>query len=288
MLKKRIIACLIVSNGVVVQSIGFKKYLPIGKPKIAVEFLNNWGVDEIIIVDIKASMENRGPDFNMIKELSSKCHVPIAVGGGITSIEQMRTLMDCGADKIVINQAAIIDKTLIGNAARVFGNQCIVVSIDVKKVGDCYKVFDYKKREVIDVDVLVWCKEAEKLGAGEIFLTSVDRDGTYMGYDIDLFKQVSSKLEIPVIASGGAGNGGHFADVFKLTAVNAASAGNFFHFSEHSVIKVKSVVKNVAPIRLDTAANYADFKINDKNRLMKRSDQYLKDLLYLRIDKEII
>lgn len=288
MLKKRIIACLVVREGLVVQSMGFKRYLPVGKPRIAVEFLNNWGIDEIIIVDILAGSQNKDPDYSMIKNLSEKCHVPLTVGGGIRSTEQIHKLMDCGADKIAINHGAISRPQLIEDAARIFGSQCIVVSVDAVQNNGSHQVYDTIHRAPLNLDVADWCMQAERMGAGEIFLTSVDRDGSCEGFDVDLYRQVPTKLKIPVIASGGAGNAMHFKDVFTKTSVSAASAANFFHFSEHAVTKVKSYLEKDLDIRLDTPADYKDFLIDEKNRIGKREDQYLEDLLYVRIEKEII
>lgn len=287
-MKKRIVACLVVSGGIVVQSIGFGKYLPVGKPKIAVEFLNQWGIDEIIMVDIEAGRKRQEPDYDMIKRLSDKCHVPLTVGGGICSIDQIRKLMDCGVDKISMNHAVIADPSLISKAAKIFGNQCIVVSVDAKKVGNEYLVYDYRRRGTLTMDAVEWSKQAELLGAGEIFLTSVERDGSYTGFEIELMKMASSQLKIPVIASGGAGNAEHFIEVFKESSVSAASAANFFHFTEHSVITAKAEIDKKVGIRLDTAADYRDSVINEQNRLEKREDEYLEKLLYVRIDKEII
>ena len=288
MLKKRIVACLVVKDGIVVQSIGFKKYLPIGNPKIAVEFLNYWGIDEIILVDISAGPNKTGPNYAMIQELSNKCHVPLTVGGGIESIEQIKKLMDCGADKISLNFEAITNPELIRTAAKVYGNQCIVVSIDAKKDGTGYKVFCPRTRKALDMQAIEWCIKAESLGAGEIFITAVDKDGSFSGFDLPLMKEVSETMKIPVIASGGAGNGQHFVDLFQHSSVSAASAANFFHFTEHAVITTKSVIHKSLPIRLDTVANYNESVIDRENRLIKREDEYLEDLLYIRIDKEII
>lgn len=288
MLKKRIIGCVVVKDNITVQSVGFNRYLPVGKPRIAVEFLNNWGIDEIIYIDISAASSGAGPNYDLINELSGKCHVPLAVGGGITSVDQMRRLMECGADKIVINSAALTSPELISEASDIFGNQCIVVSIDAKKKDGEFFVYDHLKGEMASESALEWAREAEDLGAGEIFLTSVDRDGMYTGYELELMRKVSDSLKIPVIASGGAANAQHFADVFEKADVSAASAANFFHFTEHSVITVKSQVEKYSKIRLDTQATYRLSEVNGENRIEKRSDKYLEELLYIKIMKEVI
>lgn len=290
MLKKRIIGCLVVNNGIVVQSIGFKKYLPVGKPEIAVEFLNQWGIDEIVLLDITATKNGRQPDFKMVKKLSEKCYVPLTIGGGITQLSHVSELMHSGADKFSINHTALDTPGFITEAAHVYGNQCVVVAIDVwrDETGKCL-VYDYIKKSTIDKDPVEWAKEAEELGAGEIFLTSVNRDGSYKGYDIDLIARVSGAVSIPVIASGGAKNANDFREVFSKTDAMAASAANFFHFTEHSVIIAKSeMVKEGDTIRFETHADYAESKVDAEFRLLKKDDTVLENMLFEKIEKEVI
>lgn len=290
MLKKRVIACLVVKNGLVVQSIGFKKYLPVGVPSIAVEYLNQWGIDEIIVLDISATGEVRGPDMDMIRTLARKCFVPLTVGGGITDPDQVKDLMRCGADKISINRKAVMDPRFISEVALKYGSQCVVVSIDV--VGNAkssYEVYDYLKGIPLDVDLVTWVKKVEAYGAGEIFLTSVERDGSYRGFDIELINRISEKVNIPVIASGGASHAKHFYELFQNTAASAASAANFFHFSEHSVnIAKRYLVNNQLPVRLETHADYEENELNAEMRLRKKDDQVLEDMRFIRIEKEVI
>ena len=206
MLKKRIAASLIVKDGVVVQSIGFKKFLPVGKLPVATEFLNQWGIDEIILLDISATKRNVEPDYKMIKNSALKCRVPLTVGGGINNLDQIKELMHCGADKIAVNQAALINIDLISKAAHKFGDQCVVVSIDGIKTGDGYKVFDYVNHKALSISVKDFARELQSRGAGEILINSVDRDGSYLGYDIDLINSVCDSVTVPVICSGGAKN----------------------------------------------------------------------------------
>lgn len=288
MLKKRIIATLIVKDGIVVQSIGFKKYLPLGKPEIAIEFLNQWGIDEIIFLDISATRNNLGPDFLAIKKASLKCQVPLTVGGGISSLNQIKELMHCGADKISLNYAALTNKALISKAAQVFGNQCVVVSVDVVKHGNTYKIFDYLTNQIFNTSLNEYVLEVQKLGAGEILINSVDRDGSYLGYDYDLINSICEIIKVPVICSGGAKNALDFNEVFNNTNVSAASASNMFHFSEHSVITTKALIKKRINIRLDTFANYSEASFDNNLRLSKKSDKYLEDMLFIKIEKEII
>jgi cyclase len=289
MLKKRLAACIIVKNGIAVQSIGFKKFLPIGKPEIAVEFLNNWGIDEIILIDISASKNHKGPDLEMIKRVSKKCYVPLTVGGGITNINQMRDLMHCGADKISLNQMALQKPLLIHEASKVFGDQCVIVSVDAIKIQDHHYVYDYFLGKPTDNEVHNFVKKCREYGAGEIFLNSVNEDGNRQGFDIELINKTCEVLNIPVIACGGAGKPEHFLELFKSTNASAGCAGNYFHYTEHSVTYAKSfLLKNGVDIRLDTYAHYKDFELDNHSRIAKRDDSYLEQLHYEIIPKEVI
>jgi cyclase len=288
MLKKRIAASLVVKNGIVVQSIGFRKYLPVGKPSVAVEFLNLWGIDEIILTDITATTRGNGPDFDMIKKATQKCFVPLTIGGGITNVDHIKELMHSGADKIAINQSALYQPKLITEAANIFGNQSVVVSIDCINTADGYRVYDYLQKKTTIHAPSEFARKAEEAGAGEILINSVDRDGSYLGYDLELVDEVCSQLRIPVIACGGAKNASHMIDVLKNTKASAASAGNFLHFTEHSVNITKSYIQNYLDVRLETHANYADNVLDDQLRLIKKDDKVLEEMLYFNIEKEII
>ena len=290
MLKKRIIANLTLLNGTVVQSIGFNKYLPVGEPEIAVEFLNQWGIDEIIISDISAASENSEPLFDIYKKLSSKCNVPLTIGGGVKSIQHISKLLNSGADKVFINSYALLRSDFISEAANVYGNQCIIVAIDtIKDQQGNYLVFDHISKTTTTINLFDWAKEASELGAGELFINSVDEDGLYRGYDLDLAKKISSLVKIPVIICGGAGKPSHIFDVLSKTNVAAAAVGNYLHFSEHSVITIKAYLqKKGLEIRLETYANYLNNLISESNRVQKPKDEYLDNLLYKKFKKEII
>jgi len=260
MLKKRLIPCIILRDGLLVQSIEFKRYLPIGKPKIAVEFFNAWDVDEIVILDISASHENRGPLFELIEHVSKICFVPLTVGGGIRSIADIRDILKVGADKVSINTEAVTTPSFITEAAEVFGSQCMVVSIDVKTNQDgCYEVFSHCGKNPAGLHPVEWARKAEEMGAGEIFLNSINRDGTKRGYDLELVKMVSTAVSIPVIACGGAGKMEHFAEGISEGNASAVSAANIFHYYEHSTILAKAQLKKAGvAIRLSTEATYLD------------------------------
>mgnify|MGYP006075037989 CR=1 FL=1 len=288
MLKKRIIANLVVKNGVVVQSIGFRKYLPVGKPEIAIEFLNQWGIDEIILTDISASALRRGPDFNMIRNATKKCFVPLTIGGGITHVDYIKELMHCGADKIVLNQAALYQTNLITEAAHVFGNQCVVISIDGIATDNGYRVYDYLNKKATDYEPGSFAHANQQAGAGEILINSVDRDGSYLGYDLALINDVCSKVNIPVIACGGAKNANDMIEVLTVTNASAAAAGNFFHFTEHSVNITKARLKKELDVRIETHADYAESLLDGNIRILKKEDELLELMMYVNIEKEII
>lgn len=289
MLKKRIAANLIVKDGTVVQSIRFSKYLPVGKPAIAIEFLNEWGIDEIILLDISASYQKHEPNYSMVRSATEKCYVPLTVGGGITKIEHIKELMHCGSDKISLNQVAIHKPELITEAALIFGNQCVVASIDAVKVGGKqHRVYDYLSKKALDIDPSQFAAELESRGAGEVLINSVDRDGSYKGYDIELINSICDAVRVPVICCGGARNASDFINVFEETKVSAASAANFFHFTEHSVNTSKANIKKHINIRLETDASYEDAQFDQNMRILKKDDEQLENMLFVRIEKEII
>lgn len=289
MLKKRIIANLTVRNGVVVQSVGFQKYYPVGSVAVAVEFLNQWGIDEIIISDISATKQARSPLMDVYKYLSSRCFVPLTIGGGVRTINHIHELLHSGADKIFINSNAIEAPSFITQAASVFGDQCIVVAVDVVYRNGKPFVYNYQTKDILGIELFDWIKDAESRGAGELLINCVDRDGMYNGFDITLGKKVTDSVKIPVIICGGAGKPDDFYQVLSETNVAAAAAGNYFHFSEHSVITTKAFLQRKGlDIRLETFASYRHNQINQYNRLEKLDDEYLEHLLYAKIAKEII
>lgn len=290
MLKKRLIASVIVKNGIVVQSIGFEKYLPVGSVDITIEYLNSWGIDEIFLLDIDASCENREPNYDMVASAAQKCFVPLSVGGGIKTNDHVRKLISSGADKVSVNQAAFENPEFITEAAEDFGDQCIVVSIDARKRSNgSYECFIQNGKISTGMDPAVAVKKAQLLGAGEILITSIDNDGAKCGYDLELIGLVNEAVTIPVIASGGVGAAVHLFQGLQEGRASAATAGNFFHFTEHSVILSKALLKkgNI-PIRHDTYASYEGHGQNQDGRLQKLNDSYLEALKFKYIPKEVI
>lgn len=288
MLKRRIAATLVVRDGIVVQSIGFKRYLPVGKPAIAVEFLNDWGVDEILLLDISANRAGRPPDFAMVSKAAAGCRVPLAVGGGITHLDHVRQLMHAGVDKVCFNQTALHQPRLLSETARVFGSQCVVASIDSIATDDGPRVFDYLIGTIRSEAPAELARRMQDLGAGEILINSVDRDGSRYGFDLDLVRSVCDAVRLPVICCGGAGSPGHFATVLTTTGASAAAAANFFHFTEHSVTTIKAQVGREVLVRHESHASYADACFDEAGRLLKRSDQELESMRFVLIEKEVI
>lgn len=288
MLKKRIVATLVVKDGIVVQSVGFKRYLPVGKPAIAVEFLNQWGIDEIVMLDISATRNGHRPDYAMVRNVSAYCRVPLTVGGGITKIDHISELIHCGADKVALNQASLYQPQLLCEASHLFGDQCIVASIDGLLTEAGYFVYDYLQRKAINLSPAGLAGKLQKLGAGEILINSVDRDGSYRGFDLELIESVCSAVTVPVICCGGAGNAQHFVEVFQMTSTSAAAAANIFHFTEHSVTISKAISKKHISVRHETYFDYEDAHFDADSRLLKKADRELEDMLFVRIEKEII
>lgn len=289
MLKRRIIAVLTVKDDIVVQSIGFQKYLPIGRPEIAVEFLNQWGIDEIAYNDISASRNHKKPNFELIKKTAKKCFVPLSVGGGITSLDDVRKLTQSGADKVIVNNLLYQNPDEVRRIAENFGSQCIIASVDVKKENNQYRPYHYLSKSYLPFSLQEWINKVENLKVGEILVTSVDRDGSYRGFDIELLQNVEKYTSLPIIAVGGAKNAQSFIELFSQTKVDAGAAGNFFHFTEHSVNICKSQINKVHPwVRLETHAHYQENPIDESGRLLKKEDSVLENLLFEKIEKEII
>ncbi len=252
MLKKRIIPCLDVKNGRVVKGINFTNLVDAGDPVEQASIYNKGGADEICFLDITASNENRDILLDTVKKTAERCFVPLTVGGGVRTVRDIRNLLLAGADKVSINTAAIKNPELIKESALQFGSQCIVVAIDAKKTAENkWTVFTHGGREATNLDALEFAKLAQNNGAGEILLTSMDKDGTKSGYDIDLTRAISESLTIPVIASGGVGTLEHIRDGIALGGASAVLAASIFHFGEYSIAEVKEYLKSQSvPVRI--------------------------------------
>tara|TARA_B100000519_G_C14228688_1_gene431300 strand:+ start:176 stop:988 length:813 start_codon:yes stop_codon:yes gene_type:complete len=270
MLKNRLIPCIVIKGQMVVQSFFFKRFLPIGDIKTAIEFFADWDVDEIIILDIDASYENRGPNTEVIRWASKECFVPLSVGGGIKTNLDIETVLRAGADKICINTSAIFNPKFITESSIKFGSQCISISMDVKvnDLGD-YEVFAKNGKDKTGKKPAQWAKEVEELGAGEILLNSIDRDGSRKGYDIQLLKLVSDAVNIPVIACGGVGKVEHLSQGIIKGNCQAVSAANIFQHTEHSTILAKAHLKKESiPIRTNPKINYDGINFDHLGRVL--------------------
>lgn len=252
MIKIRIIPCLDVDNGRVVKGINFVNLVDAGDPVKQAKFYSDNGADEITFLDITATHERRGAMVDIIERTANECLVPLTVGGGIRNIDDMKMFLSVGADKVSVNSSAIKDPGIITKGAVKFGNQCIVVAIDAKKKGNSWEVYVNGGRISTGIDAIQWAKKVEKLGAGEILLTSMDRDGTKSGFDLNLTKEVSSSVSIPVIASGGIGEINHFVDGVKKGGASALLAASVFHFGEFSISEVKKhLISQGIDVRMD-------------------------------------
>jgi len=244
MVKKRIIPTLLYKDFTLVKGVAFHSWRRIGSIMQAVKVYNMRQVDELAFFDITATADSREPDFALIDEFADECFMPLVVGGGIRSVEHMRRLLKCGADKVSINSAAITDPDIVRSGADTFGSQCIVVSIDAKRLGqNKYEVVTHSGTNPTSISPAELAKEVERLGAGEIIITSVDRDGTMTGYDVELIKCVVDAVSIPVIASGGAGNFQHMKEAFCCGA-SAVAAASIFHFTEMTPLEAKHSLKD--------------------------------------------
>ncbi|MEW6101600.1 MAG: imidazole glycerol phosphate synthase subunit HisF [Candidatus Omnitrophota bacterium] len=243
MLTKRIIPCLDIKEGRVVKGVKFLGLKDAGDPVEVSKVYDEQEADELVFLDITASVERRKTLVSLVEKIAKNIFMPFTVGGGIGDVSDIRDILNAGAEKVSINTQAVKFPELIGDASRRFGSQCIVVAIDAKRAHDKWEVYINGGRTPTGIDALEWAKKAAMLGAGEILLTSMDYDGTKDGFDLHLTKAITDAVSIPVIASGGAGSLGHFYDVFKQTGADAALAASIFHYQEHTVREVKEYLK---------------------------------------------
>ena len=251
MLSKRLIACLDVRNGCVVKGVQFAGLRDAGDPATLARRYNDEGIDELVILDVTATLETRQALADTIRSVSRELFIPLAVGGGIRSLADAEAAITAGADKVSVNSAALTDPALITRLAARYGSQAIVVAIDAKRGAGRFDVYSRSGSTGTGREAVEWAKQAEDRGAGEILLTSIDQDGTRAGFDCELTAAVSTAVSIPVIASGGAGTFQHFLDVFTVGRADAALAASVFHYSEHAVSELKQFLgSNEVPVRL--------------------------------------
>ncbi|MEB7772467.1 imidazole glycerol phosphate synthase subunit HisF [Kurthia gibsonii] len=246
MLTKRIIPCLDVKDGRVVKGVQFVSLRDAGDPVELATFYNEQGADELVFLDISATHEGRETMEDVVRQTAATLSIPFTVGGGIRTLEDMKRMLRAGADKVSLNSAALQNPEIIEEGARYFGSQCIVVAIDAKwsEQDNTWMVFTHGGRNRLDVEAVAWAKQAVALGAGELLVTSMDSDGEKKGFDLDLMKAIRKEVNVPIIASGGAGNAEHFYTVLEDADADAALAASIFHYKETSVEEVKSYLKN--------------------------------------------
>ncbi|HFU4076951.1 imidazole glycerol phosphate synthase subunit HisF [Streptococcus parasuis] len=244
MLAKRIIPCLDVKDGRVVKGVNFVNLTDVGDPVDAAKAYYEAGCDELVFLDITATHEERDTTVDMVRRVAEQVFIPFTVGGGIRSVEDMNKMLKAGADKVSVNSSAVANPQLIADCAEKFGNQCVVVAVDSKKVEDgSWHVFVAGGRKDTGIDLLDWAKKVVSLGAGEILLTSMDKDGTKSGFDIEMLNAVANVVTVPIIASGGAGNSQHILEVFEKTPATGALAASIFHYGEVSIADTKQAMR---------------------------------------------
>jgi imidazole glycerol-phosphate synthase subunit HisF len=250
--KVRVIPCLDVKDGRVVKGVNFVNLRDAGDPVEAAVAYDAAGADELTFLDITATHENRDTIFDVVTRTAEACFMPLTVGGGVRTVEDIRKLLTCGADKVSINTAAVSRRAFVKEAAEKFGDQCIVVAIDAKRVGDHWEIFTHGGRNPTGIDAVGYAREVVSLGAGEILLTSMDRDGTKSGYDVPLTRAIADAVTVPVIASGGVGNLDHMVEGIRDGHATAVLAASIFHFGEYTVRQAKDyMAKAGLPMRLD-------------------------------------
>ena len=288
MLTTRIIGVINVLNNVAVQSINFNRYLPVGRPEIAISYLNKWGIDEIVVLDMKGSVNVGSKLHKYLPGYVADCQAPIAAGGGVQKLADIENLIRNGADKVVINSSAYNNPKIIDEGAREFGEQAIVVSVDIRKEKNNYVIYAESGSKKIGMPLADALRQAQDHGAGEILINSIDRDGSKKGYDLDLLNYVKDIISIPIVGCGGVGTANHFLQAMPI-GLSGLAAGNFFHYTEHSVIQLKSYLNQTEEdIRLDTYANYQNREFALDERLLVLSDDKLEALKFEYIPEENI
>ena len=251
MLKKRIIPCILVHDDRAVKSMNFEDYQIMGYPEVAIKSFNSWSADELALIDIDATMTGAKPNLALITHVSKVCFMPLAVGGGIKTLDDARSVIKVGADKVIVNNEARSRPAFITELAAALGAQAVVVCIDIIKTNKGYKVYDYKHKQALDIDPIIWAKAAQMHGAGELLIQCVHKDGTLDGYDVEFLNDISKSINIPIIALGGAGKSQHISELFtRAKLISAAAVSNMLHFNEQSVRLIKKeCIENKIPVR---------------------------------------
>ncbi len=289
--KKRVIAAIIVRQGWAVQSFGFARWLPVGRPEIAARFFGSWGADEIVVLDIDASREGRTIDPALVARIAHQVQVPLTAGGGLRSAEDVREVVQAGADKVAMNQAAFDVPAGVHEAVEAFGTQCIIGAMDVRRGSDgVARVFAGNGQADTGLDPVAHAAALARLGVGEILVNSIDRDGAGAGYDTGTALAVARSVAMPVIVLGGAGHPAHLHDVLRHEEIAAAAAANFFNHTEHAIGTAKAWLKGAGiDIRLENWADYSQYPFDEgQGRLLKKPDAVLDDEIFEFVAPEVI
>lgn len=251
MLTKRIVPCLDIRDGRVVKGVNFEGIRDVSDPVEMAAYYNAAGVDELVFYDITATFENRGLFTDLLRKVASQIFIPLTVGGGINSLDDFERVLSCGADKVSVNSGAIKNPALIEQAARKYGDQCVVLSMDIKRVGGSFRLFSAGGRVDTGLDAIEWARQGQSLGAGELVVNSIDTDGVRAGFDIEMLNAVRAVSTLPIVASGGAGSKEHFLELFQKADVDAGLAASIFHFKELEIPVLKAyLAENGLPVRL--------------------------------------
>lgn len=280
MLKSRLIGTIYVRHGIVVQSIGFNRYLPVGRPEVAIEAFCSWGADEIFLIDISSSEKSGLLCTELLSKVAHHCTIPLCVGGGVRSVTDVGRLLEAGADKISMNAAIIDSLPCFCESVEKYGSQCMVAAIDFIRHNDHAMVFDYRTKTATSKKLKSAILEAIALKAGELLITDVNRDGTQRGFDLDLITEILPFSSIPTIWCGGAGHPNDFLSALNAGNLSGIAAGNIFHFSEHSINVVKSQMAKFLPMRMDTEFNYLNMPSDENGRVSKLDDDVLQNLTF--------
>ncbi|MDL2323637.1 imidazole glycerol phosphate synthase subunit HisF [Ruminococcaceae bacterium OttesenSCG-928-A16] len=251
MVAKRIIPCLDIRDGRVVKGVNFKGLRDVEDPVAMAAYYNQQGADELVFYDITASAEGRGIFTDILKKVAAQVFIPLTVGGAVNSLADFDRVLNCGADKVSVNSGAIANPALVGQGARRYGSQCVVLSMDIKRVGEGWHIFAKGGRVDTGLDALDWAMRGEAEGAGELVVNSMDTDGVKNGFDLPLLQAISQRVKIPIVASGGAGNKQHFANLFALEGIDAGLAASIFHYKEVGIPELKAYLAGKGvPVRL--------------------------------------
>lgn len=287
MLYKRLIGVILMRNGTAMQSFGFARFLPIGRPSIVAEYLNRWGADEIMLLDIGAEAKTDGPNLDIIAEIAQQCFIPLTYGGGITSVEHVRALLRCGVDKVSLTTSAYECPELIQKIGSRFGAQCVVTGMDVRRnnTGQFETMIRGKNS---GIDPVTLARSFQNAGSGEIMIHSMDRDGMCNGMETELFAKITAEITIPLIGVGGVGKPDHAVTAFEQ-GCSAIGVGNAFNHSEHSVVIFKKIMrKNGIRLRTGTTFDYQGIPSGADGRILKRDEDYLDDLGFVKVEREEI